>query len=116
LSANHALMDLSPRFDRVFRESDFLQSAIEEGKYGGRLHAMPVTRDCYALYWNRSAFREAGLNPDRAPVTWEEAIPLAKKLTRRSRQGTIDRLGFLPMPEDSVMMLTALGGRPELDD
>ena len=37
---------------------------IAQGRYRGKLYAMPVTRDSRGFYWNRTVFREAGLNPD----------------------------------------------------
>lgn len=38
----------------------------------GRLLALPFTGATAVLYYNRDAFRDAGLDPVRAPVTWGE--------------------------------------------
>src|SRR5262249_24553524 len=63
LAANHAVLPLDDYFLRAgFREEAFLPSAIAQGKFEGRLYAMPVTRDSRGFYWNRTVFREAGLN------------------------------------------------------
>jgi sn-glycerol 3-phosphate transport system substrate-binding protein len=35
------------------------------------------------LYWNKEAFRAAGLDPERAPKNWVEQLQFAQRLTRR---------------------------------
>jgi sn-glycerol 3-phosphate transport system substrate-binding protein len=40
---------------------------------GGRLLALPFTGATPVLYYNRDAFRKAGLDPAKAPQTWYEA-------------------------------------------
>ncbi|MCC6676450.1 MAG: ABC transporter substrate-binding protein [Phycisphaerales bacterium] len=53
---------------------------------------------CYslALYYNRSLFREAGLDPDRPPATIDELDAAADRLAVRTAGGRIARAGFLP--------------------
>ncbi len=52
---------------------------------------------CYtlALYYNRSLFRRAGLDPDRPPATVSELDAATESLTERSPAG-LERAGFLP--------------------
>ena len=33
---------------------------------------VPFQRSTIVMYWNKDAFREAGLDPEHAPATWEE--------------------------------------------
>jgi len=40
---------------------------------GGRLLALPFNTSTAVLYYNRDAFRRAGLDPGRPPKTWPEA-------------------------------------------
>jgi multiple sugar transport system substrate-binding protein len=61
----------------------------------GRVYAMPTTPASVALHWNRGAFREAGLDPDRPPKTLEELDRMAEKLTKRDSDGKIVRMGFM---------------------
>jgi sn-glycerol 3-phosphate transport system substrate-binding protein len=35
------------------------------------------------MYWNKDAFKAAGLNPDKAPDTWDELVAYGQKLTKR---------------------------------
>jgi multiple sugar transport system substrate-binding protein len=79
-------------------------------RYGGKLYAMPVTRDSRGFYWNKQVFREAGIDPERPPRTMEELYSTAVRLTRRDSNGKLTRLGVLP-PRDNALFFCAMGGR-----
>ena len=49
------------------------------------------------LYYNKDAFREVGLDPERPPQTWAELEAYADKLDRKNPDGTYDRIAFFPM-------------------
>jgi sn-glycerol 3-phosphate transport system substrate-binding protein len=46
----------------------------------GRLMAMPFNSSTPILYYNKDAFRKAGLDPNRPPQTWDEVSADAAKL------------------------------------
>src|SRR5690606_19626384 len=46
------------------------------------------------LYYNKDMFREAGLDPERPPETWEELIEYADRLTVRRADGSPIRAGL----------------------
>lgn len=48
-----------------------------------------------AMYYNRGAFREVGLDPDRPPRTISELDEFDRRLARFGADGTIERAGFL---------------------
>jgi ABC-type glycerol-3-phosphate transport system substrate-binding protein len=50
--------------------------------------------DVYGLTWNKDQFKEAGLDPEKPPKTWDEFRDYAKKLTKRDAQGNITRVGY----------------------
>lgn len=50
--------------------------------------------DVYGLTWNKDHFKEAGLNPEKPPTTWDEFRDYAKKLVKRDAQGNITRVGY----------------------
>ena len=64
-------------------------------QYKGKRCAMPFLADTYGLYYNKSFFTEAGITAP--PKTLSELSELAKKLTKRSADGTIERAGFVPL-------------------
>ena len=77
-----------------------------------------------ALYYNKDMFREAGLDPDDPPETWEELLDYAEQLTVRRPDGTIERAGlslrktgFKPgTAEKWLTFLYSAGGQPFTDD
>ncbi len=50
--------------------------------------------DVYGLTWNKDHFKEAGLDPEKPPRTWDEFRDYAKKLVKRDAQGNITRVGY----------------------
>lgn len=63
--------------------------------FGGRWWGCTNTGGTLALYYNRRAFREAGLDPDRPPRTIAELDEAAQRLTVKTAAGAIERAGFL---------------------
>lgn len=68
----------------------------ELSDYGkGRMWGYPQYGiDVYGLTWNKDHFKEAGLDPEKPPKTWDEFREYAKKLTKRDAQGNITRVGY----------------------
>ncbi|MCP2169915.1 ABC transporter substrate-binding protein [Goodfellowiella coeruleoviolacea] len=58
------------------------------------LYSMPFNTSMPLLYINRTAFVEAGLDPDKPPRTLDEITAAARKLTVRDANGNITRYGF----------------------
>lgn len=73
--------------------SGFVPATIGEATgLDKRLYGLPSSVDSRLLYWNKQLFAEAGLDPERAPATWDEMRAYAAKLTRR--ETNVERLGF----------------------
>src|SRR5260370_33341114 len=51
--------------------------------YNGKFYAVPFQRSTPVMYYNKDAFAEAGLDPEKPPVTWDELANAAQKLTAR---------------------------------
>jgi sn-glycerol 3-phosphate transport system substrate-binding protein len=47
------------------------------------VYGVPFQNSTPLLYYNVEHFREAGLDPDHPPRTWDELVAAARKLTRR---------------------------------
>ncbi len=47
----------------------------------GRMLSMPFNSSTTVLYWNKEAFRKAGLDPEKPPRTWPELEQIDRKLT-----------------------------------
>jgi sn-glycerol 3-phosphate transport system substrate-binding protein len=61
----------------------FYPGFMENSRTGGKTWGIPFQRSTIVMYYNKDAFREAGLNPDVAPATWAEQVTFAQKLTKR---------------------------------
>jgi sn-glycerol 3-phosphate transport system substrate-binding protein len=84
MSAKSAIVPVSEVFKRAglaFNPADFISPA--RGYYGlpnGDLLSMPFNVSTTVLFYNKDAFRKAGLDPEKAPRTWPELIDAAKKI------------------------------------
>ena len=82
-----ALTDLTPFIERAGwkPQDDFLEFAIEESTWAGKIYSLPFDTDTRGLYYRKADFREAGLDPDAPPATIEELDQVAAKLTNASQ-------------------------------
>ena len=62
----------------------------------GHVWGLPSTPTSYALHWNKTLFRNAGLDPERPPRTVAELDDFARQLTKRDADGRLTQIGFLP--------------------
>ncbi len=60
----------------------FYPSLMENGVTAGKTWGIPFQRSTIVMYYNKAAFKAAGLDPEKAPATWEELISAGKKLTK----------------------------------
>jgi sn-glycerol 3-phosphate transport system substrate-binding protein len=86
-------------FDDLVEASgrDWLQSfhpaLMSNSRAAGKTWGIPFQRSTILLYWNKQMFREAGLDPERPPQSWDEMTRYAQKLTRRDAAGNVTRWG-----------------------
>jgi sn-glycerol 3-phosphate transport system substrate-binding protein len=46
----------------------------------GKMLSLPFNSSTAITYWNKDAFRKAGLDPENAPATWPDTLTAARKL------------------------------------
>jgi len=61
----------------------FFPGFMANSQTGGQTWGIPFQRSTIVQYHNKDLFREAGLDPDKAPATWAELTDFATKLTKR---------------------------------
>src|SRR5947199_1779341 len=59
--------------------ASFFPAFMENSRTGGKTWGVPFQRSTVVLYWNKDAFKEAGLDPEKAPANWEEMQVFAEK-------------------------------------
>ncbi|MEU7069443.1 ABC transporter substrate-binding protein [Streptomyces narbonensis] len=92
-----ALADLKPFIEKDKLDLDKLFPKVLQNytQFEGKRCAMPLLSDAYGLYYNKDAFRAAGLDPEAPPKTWSEFAKVAKTLTK-PKGDSFERLGFMP--------------------
>lgn len=96
-SARGALHPLDDFMERDgFDRGGVFDALWSEMTWEGKTFAIPTGVACDAFYWNKDHFREAGLDPDKPPATWDELEAFAHKLTRRNEGGAMTRAGYIP--------------------
>ena len=84
MGANKAVVPVSEVFKRAgmqFNPADFIAPA--RGYYGlkdGSLLSMPFNVSTAVLFYNKDAFKKAGLDASKPPATWPELIAAAQKI------------------------------------
>lgn len=101
-ASRDTFIDLSPliKRDRAkpdgVRPEDYYVPCWKEAAYKGKVYAVPNSTDDRYLYYNKTLFAEAGLDPNRPPRTWSELKAYTLKLTNKEADGSIRRIGFIP--------------------
>jgi sn-glycerol 3-phosphate transport system substrate-binding protein len=62
---------------------------------GGKLYSMPFNSSAPVMYYDKNAFREVGLDPEKKIWTYEELLDAAKKLTVKDASGNVTRSGVV---------------------
>ncbi len=75
--------------------SDIFPPLLQAARWRDTLYAMPMEATSLALLYNKRLFRQAGLDPERPPQTWDELRSYAKRLTVDvDGDGKIDQYGL----------------------
>ena len=96
--------------------ADIYPAFLANSVVGDKVWSLPFQRSTVIMYYNKDAFREAGLDPEKAPATWAEFANAANKLVKRDASGAIVRYGIeIPSSQPDLYwpfqaMVTQAGG------
>ncbi|MGW6456072.1 ABC transporter substrate-binding protein [Streptomyces sp. NPDC055078] len=93
--ATGAFTDLKPflKKSNIEPEKVFHKPLLDYTQFDGNQCSLPLLSDAYGLYYNKDAFKAAGITAP--PRTWSEFTKVAQKLTKAKGSG-YERLGFMP--------------------
>jgi ABC-type glycerol-3-phosphate transport system substrate-binding protein len=118
LAERHQIADVTSYVDALPYANDFNLSVIAAAKgTDGKIYGLPTDVYGVGLHYNRQLFKQAGLDPNNPPTTWDEVRADAKAIADKTGQA-----GYVQMSTDNTggWMLTtlsyALGGRMESTD
>ncbi|MBO0347377.1 ABC transporter substrate-binding protein [Roseibium sp. CAU 1637] len=107
----------------------FYPAFMENSQTGGKTYGIPFQRSTPVLYWNKEAFKEAGLDPEVAPATWDEMVSFSEKLTKKDANGNVSQWGVrIPSSgfpywlfqglaiENGAILANAEGNKTNFDD
>jgi sn-glycerol 3-phosphate transport system substrate-binding protein len=80
--------------DRAWLDT-FYPALMENSRTQGKTWGIPFQRSTIVLYWNKDAFREAGLDPNRPPASWTEMVEMGKRLVKKDAAGNVQRYGVM---------------------
>lgn len=72
----------------------FYDAFMQNSRTGGHVWGVPFQRSTIVMYYNKQLFKEAGLDPERAPATWTELVDYARKLTKKDAAGNVTQWGL----------------------
>ncbi len=103
-------MNLSQFLEKDDISDRFYEELWNATLYEGDSYGIPFNTDTRILFYNKTAFKEAGLDPEKPPATWEELWEYAEKLDVKNGD-TYDRIGFYPLwgVNSDVWMLNSDG-------
>jgi len=78
--------------DAAWRKA-FYPAFMANSQTGGKTWGIPFQRSTIVLYWNKELFKEAGLDPNKAPANWKEMLEYAQKLTKKDASGNVTQWG-----------------------
>jgi sn-glycerol 3-phosphate transport system substrate-binding protein len=82
--------------------SRYFGAFLDDCDVNGVYYAVPFQKSTPIFYYNKDMFREAGLDPEKPPATWDELRKMAETLVRRER-GETTRWG-VEIPMDQWLM------------
>ncbi|WP_281968370.1 ABC transporter substrate-binding protein [Roseovarius nanhaiticus] len=65
----------------------FYPALMANGQIEGQTWGIPFQRSTIVAYYNKDMFRDAGLDPEAPPSTWDEMVEMGKALTKDGTSG-----------------------------
>lgn len=79
--------DISANIDGLGFKDSINKGHLSAGTVDGKAHVLPFVLDLSMLFWNKKLFKDAGLDPEKAPATLEEYATAAKAVQALKKDG-----------------------------
>lgn len=88
-----------PMSDFIEKDSNFDENKLEDVllnyyRINDKLYSMPFNSSTAILLYNKDAFKEVGLDPEKAPTSYKEVEDFSRKLVKKNSNNVVDRYGF----------------------
>lgn len=81
-AAKGYLEPLSPE-DVGYSSNDFWPGAMKAVTWEGTTYGIPTNNETMAFIWNADLFKQAGLDPDSPPATWDDVVAYSKQISEK---------------------------------
>ncbi|SIR73268.1 ABC transporter substrate-binding protein [Micromonospora avicenniae] len=79
--------DISANINGLGFKDSINKGHLSAGTVDGKAHVLPFVLDLSMLFWNKQLFKEAGLDPEKAPASLEEYAAAAKAVQGLKKEG-----------------------------
>jgi ABC-type glycerol-3-phosphate transport system substrate-binding protein len=103
---NKQLPDITDELKLVDLTKDLNPNVLKIVQDGnGRIYGVPIDVFSVGLAYNRELFKQAGLDPDKPPTTWDEVRQYAQQITEKT-----GKAGYAQLTKDNTggWMLTTM--------
>lgn len=76
------LEDITALADSLPYKDGLSQAHRKLAVYKGKTYALPFTAEASVMFYNKDLFKQAGLNPDKPPTTYEEMLTAARAIRK----------------------------------
>lgn len=90
--------------------SDLIQPALDAVSWQGKVYGLPKFSSVQTMFWNKTLFQQAGLDPETGPATWDEFVTTAKALTVDGRYGYTCDMGNAAGAYQNFLRVLLLNG------
>jgi multiple sugar transport system substrate-binding protein len=79
---NGSFLDLTADINKLPYKSDLSPGHMGLATYNGKLYGVPYWADLSVLWYNKTLFQQAGLNPDDPPTTYAQILSDAQAINK----------------------------------
>ncbi len=111
-AAKGQLLEFGPK-DVGFGLDEFWPGGLKSVTWKGKTYGVPTNNETMALIWNADLFRQAGLDPERPPATWDDLVAYSKQIkdkTGKNGYGMVARVNAGNTPFRAMPQIWAYGG------
>ena len=79
--------DITKQIDGLYNKADLQEGHIEAGTVDGAEYTLPFITDVSVMVWNKTLYKEAGLDPEQGPKSIDQFVEQAKKVAALNKDG-----------------------------
>lgn len=111
-AAKGQLREFKPE-DIGYSREEFWPGALKSVTWKDKIYGVPTNNETMALIWNADLFKQAGLDPEKPPATWDDLVNYSRQIkekTGKNGYGMVARVNAGNTPFRFMPQLWAYGG------